>query len=154
CLAVSASGAASAFGQVRNAVEPRPDELFVDEDTGDVFLPDPEPVRQTVYLSKTFDDLVFGSSRKTEDVVIDRLEKILHDKVADVARECRLTDAQQRKLLLAGRGDVQHLLHRIRAARKPYDAMESGSVHQATLQNLHTVARQFQQSIGSGPFGE
>ena len=74
---------------------------------------------RVVVLEETFDQVVYGS---TGDADSGRayLEKILERKIAELAQVRRPTDAQKKRLLLAGRGDVKRLFDRVEEERKQF----------------------------------
>src|SRR5262245_12899701 len=73
-----------------------PAEQPVDEFTGEVIPPEPMlPRLITVTPAERFSTQLFsGRGKATADAVNDQVGKLLHCKVADVTRQCRLTDSQ------------------------------------------------------------
>lgn len=59
-----------------------------------------------VWMDVTIDHMVFPLDR-TADGARARLKRELSEHVSQIDRACRLTEEQQRKLLLAGRGDIK-----------------------------------------------
>jgi hypothetical protein len=103
---------------------------------------------RAVISRQTFDQVVFGS---TGDVDSGRvyLERILSGKIRSVEQVCRLTPAQAKRLLLAGRGDLKRLFDRIEEERKEFERLR-GDVERCVdfLRGL----RPLQISLRQGPF--
>ena len=78
--------------------------------------------RRVVILEETFDQVVFGSTGDSESGRA-YLEKMLSRKIADVEQVRRPTPLQQKRLQLAGRGDIKRLLDRIEDERKAFQCV-------------------------------
>jgi hypothetical protein len=78
----------------------------LDENSGNAALPD-QPLKlanPAVYV------WIFGADA---NAARQHLDTLLQQKVSIVDRVCRLTDAQKRKVELAGRGDIKRLIDRV-----------------------------------------
>lgn len=66
-----------------------------------------------------FDQWVFGSGR-TATQGKQRIETLLTLNIEDVDRTCKLAEAQRKKLLLAGRGDIKRYFDEVEVVRKEF----------------------------------
>ena len=66
-----------------------------------------------------FDQWVFGGPRNSR-AGRDKLDSLLTLQVDDVARMCALSEAQKKKLLLAGRGDIKRFFDKVEEKRKKF----------------------------------
>jgi hypothetical protein len=69
-----------------------------------------------------FHQWIFGAGNKIVSTP-DHLEALLMLAVADVDRICSLTEAQRRKLILAGHGDGKRFLDRVAEARREFERL-------------------------------
>lgn len=90
------------------------------EKNGDsvVISPRPMALHQARIAEGSFEELVFGTG-------LDGFRRMdlyarLEQRVASIDRVCQLTDAQKRKLELAGRGDIKRISDRIESLRKTF----------------------------------
>ncbi len=157
CLAFFSPSLANGFWQLADPLEveqPHREFLFDDEVVDQMAASQlAGPQVEPTLLVRNFDALVIGTSRNAMELLMSRLDQALHFKVEDVARECRLSEPQKSKLLLAGRGDIKRLVDRIYRERKQFEASDAGPFDLAVRQNLMTVARSLQESVNTGPFG-
>jgi len=72
----------------------------------------------------TFHQWIFGAGNKIVSTP-EHLEAQLMLAVKDVDRICGLTEAQQRKLILAGRGDGKRFLDRVAGAKREFDRLRN-----------------------------
>jgi hypothetical protein len=107
----------------------------------------PKPPRPVI-SRRTFDRVVFGS---TGDADSGRayLERILSGKIRTVEQVCRLTPAQAKRLLLAGRGDLKRLFDRIEEERKEFERLR-GDVDRCV--DFLRELRPLQIALRQGPF--
>src|SRR4051794_36939057 len=75
-----------------------------DEEELEVRPPAPPP--PVLSVRERFDLSMFGRHGGEAAVRI-RLDSLLADRIATIDRTCNLTDAQERKLRLVGRGDIK-----------------------------------------------
>jgi len=102
---------------------------------------EPDDERTQIRLADDcFDQLVFGPRTKGDDARLSAAA-IVRVKIAAVERACQLTEAQIRKLELAGRGDIERLLDQVETARKRFEMyrVEDGNVPQ--IYDLASEAR-------------
>jgi hypothetical protein len=110
-----------------------------------------EQLRQE--LAELFDSRVLGRiGFNASHSFVTRLEKILHVKVANIARDYGLTEGQQQKLLLAGRGDIKRLLDRIFDARRQFLEEGAGLDRPAHNRRLSSITEPFRETEMIGPF--
>jgi hypothetical protein len=103
----------------------------------------------TVPADDSFDDWAFGGVQG-ETRFRDQLDKLLQRRIREVEQIFQLTDAQRRKLLLAGRGDIKRLLEVIDDARSEFQLARS-DLHRLT--ELRSDLRLVELRIIEGPFG-
>jgi hypothetical protein len=75
---------------------------------------------RVVVAAESFDRWLFGSTGDVESGHI-YMESILKRKIAELDQMRRLTLAEKKKLLLAGRGDIKRLFDRIEEERKEFE---------------------------------
>ena len=68
----------------------------------------------------TFNQWVFGNQNRSSSAM-DQLDLLLSLHLAQVEQVCALSEAQKRKLLLAGRGDIKRFNDRVVVARLVFD---------------------------------
>ena len=68
-----------------------------------------------------FRQWIFGAGNKPNGPTVEQLETPLILAIADLDRACSLTDAQRRRLLLAGLGDRKRFLDRVAEARRVFE---------------------------------
>ncbi|MBI3863316.1 MAG: hypothetical protein HY290_15605 [Planctomycetia bacterium] len=158
-LTACAPSPARAFWQrkiVEESDELLPVQQFVDEYTGEVIRPETIPFRVvTITPAEMFNMELLGARGKTiADAVNDQVGKLLHFKVADVTRECRLTDSQTNRLLLAGRGDIKHLIDEIHAEQKSFESAWKRNAEVGIRGASYASAvRRLRELLTFGPFG-
>ena len=77
---------------------------------------EPAPI---IPVEDSFDDWAFGD-KGGEARFRSQLDKLLQKRVHEVEQVFQLTEAQRRKLKLAGRGDIQRLLDMVENARTEF----------------------------------
>lgn len=133
----------------------RPDQQLVDEDTGDAISPEAMDVSTVpVAPPQRFGLLLFGNPQSVPDTVNERLEKILRFKLDDVARECRLSEAQKKKLLLAGRGDIKRLVDEMHAEQRSFESVPPGHFDPERTRILQAAVRRLRELVNAGPFDD
>lgn len=78
-----------------------------------------------------------------------QLEAKLEDRIVRVDRICGLTDAQEVKLRLAGRGDIKRLLDRAADTRSRLDEVDGDA---EAVANLFAAAAPIRKDMSRGPF--
>jgi hypothetical protein len=98
---------------------------------------------------EAFDLTLFGT---TGDIpsARDHLETLLTRKIDGVDRLSRITPMQQRKLLLAGRGDIKRLLDRVEDERKKFEKLRTDP---ARCEEFLEQLRPLSMRLFRGPFG-
>ena len=110
-----------------------------------------QPVRQGFVLSdQQFDQWVFGG-RGNSQAGRNNLDTVLALQVDEVARVCRLTGLQKKKLLLAGHGDIKRFFEKVDEKRRKFDELKTdrnkiGEIYQELLP--------LQQTFRSGLFSQ
>ena len=77
-----------------------------------------------VMTDDQFDQWVFGAPRNPR-AGRNKLDSLLTFEVDDVARTCRLSEVQKKKLLLAGRGDIKRFFDKVEEKRKKFDKVKT-----------------------------
>ena len=93
---------------------------------------------------------IFGNGRRNASAR-EHLDSLLMLSVAEVERSCPLSEAQKRKLLLAGHGDIKRFLDRVAEARKVFDRLRRDQ------NNINEIFRETQPlaaALAAGLFGE
>jgi hypothetical protein len=114
--------------------------------------PDDEPAAavQGFALQDWFNRYVFGNYGNP-DAARKGLERALHIKIEDTHRAYGLSDAQRKKLQLAGRGDLKRLGEVLEKARKECETSGGNIV---VLRSMVPKLRSLRDSINAGPFGD
>jgi len=98
--------------QVRQGVEVNEGEEEPDEEEN------PRPQDQNFFIEESnFENWIWQGSASTVEGGRDRLQTMLDIELADIVQTCQLDEAQQRKLQLAGRLDIQRFLDRYQKLR-------------------------------------
>jgi hypothetical protein len=98
---------------------------------------------------EAFDLTLFGTTGDTPSAQA-HLESLLSRKIDEIERLSPMTPIQQKKLLLAGRGDVKRLLDRVEDQRKTFDKLREDPARcEEFLEQLRPLSTQ----IFRGPFG-
>ncbi len=87
-------------------------------DDDDLEPPPPAPLVRS-YTDKNFDQWVFGGNMNAVQFH-ERLEALLTRRVNEVDGDCKLTEPQKKKILLAGRGDQKRVLDFIDLKRQEF----------------------------------
>jgi hypothetical protein len=110
---------------------------------------------EIVRSERTFNELV--SAVNWEDAAVtarNRLMLILDQRVESTCCTGELTDAQNGKLILAGRGDIERLIDRVEAWKQRRDSVQRGGETAQILNELTFEALSLQALFESGPFEE
>jgi hypothetical protein len=102
-------------------------EVVVAADTIDDDIIDGVPRRGNEHVSivqGTADDLAFGSGSSAENMQT-QLAARLHQEVETIDKTCKLTSIQKRKIELAGRGDIKHLLDRAETLKTKFEICDA-----------------------------
>ena len=123
-------------------------EVAVDRDE-DAAADDIELIPAELELgASAFDARVFGGEGDGPPVAARRrLERVLKNRLADVANDVDISAAQARKLELAGRGDIERLFARIGDSRRRFALAPEN-------EKLQVEAVGLQRQVVVGPFNE
>ena len=105
----------------------------------DLDEPEEQPVVNNVAIDESnFDRWVYGNMGGTVAGARDRLEALLSLSIDEADRTCKLTEAQKKKLRLAGHGDLKRFLGRVEEARRVFrqlnrDQNNVNQLHQETI---------------------
>lgn len=80
-------------------------------------------VQQPVWTDAQFDQWVFQQHQSAAKAR-QWLDSLLKLQTTDVQRACELTDAQQKKLQLAGRGDIKRFFNRYEAVKRQFSLVK------------------------------
>ncbi|MGB2608454.1 MAG: hypothetical protein WBC80_05730 [Isosphaeraceae bacterium] len=97
-----------------------------------------------------FDQWVFGGPRNSR-AGRDKLDSLLTLQVDDVARMCALSEAQKKKLLLAGRGDIKRFFDKVEEKRKKFAKVKND---QTKFNEIYQELVPLQAALNSGLFGD
>ena len=110
-----------------------------------------QPVRGVwVMTDDQFDQWVFGGPRNSR-AGRNKLDSLLTLQVDDVARVCRLSEPQKKKLLLAGRGDIKRFFEKVEEKRKKFDKVKTD---QNKIGEIYQELVPLQAVLNSGLFNE
>ncbi len=96
----------------------------------------------------SFDDWAFGGEQG-EKRFRDQLDDLLQSKLQVVDRVFQLTEQQRRKVKLAGRGDIKHLLEMVNDSRREF---ERAGLDIRRLPELQKQLRLVDLRVSNGPF--
>src|SRR5208283_2852518 len=97
-----------------------------------------------------FDQWVFGGPRNSR-AGRDKLDSLLTLQVDDVARMCALSEAQKKKLLLAGHGDIKRFFDLVEEKRKKFNKVKQD---QNKIGEIYQELVPLQTALNSGLFGD
>lgn len=97
-----------------------------------------------------FDQWVFGGQQNAQ-AARTRFDSLLKVQIEEIDRTCGLTDAQKKKLMLAGRGDVKRFLDQVEEKRKEFQQVKAD---QTRFGQFYQTLRPLQQTYAAGLFGE
>jgi hypothetical protein len=83
-----------------------------------------QPVAQQVMSDQQFEQWVF-QPYTNEAGARQRLESLLAMRIEDIGRACNLTEAQKKKLQLAGRGDINRYFDRYEQIKQKFKALDN-----------------------------
>jgi hypothetical protein len=103
-----------------------------------------------VYTDENFDQWVFGNG-KSADTVRTSFDSLLAMQIEELDRACRLSDAQKKKLRLAGAGDVKRLFDTYAEKKRKFQLVKADQTRiNEVLQDIQPL----QASLAAGAFGE
>jgi len=110
---------------------------------------DPQVLPETRFTINegTFNQWAFGG--RSVELARQRFDTLLTVKIEDLDRTCKLSDAQKRKLHLAGRGDMKRFDDQVDEARRKYVNL---SHERSKLAQISTELSRFQRSFEEDPF--
>lgn len=132
------------------AISPRthPSDPVVEDEEADP-VADVEADEGLEIADVTFDLYVFGNMEGVESSAT-LLERRLEARVRQIAQSQGLSDAEQQRLILAGRGDIKRLLERVAASRRTFESLKSDTDKCSEfLRTLHPLNGE----VRRGPFG-
>jgi len=97
-----------------------------------------------------FDQWVFGGPRNSR-AGRNKLDSLLTLQVDDVARMCALSEAQKKKLLLAGHGDIKRFFDKVEEKRKKFAKVKND---QTKFNEIYQELVPLQAALNSGLFGD
>jgi len=103
-----------------------------------------------VMTDDQFDQWVFGGPRNSR-AGRNKLDSLLALQVDDVARMCTLSEAQKKKLLLAGRGDIKRFFDKVEEKRKKFEKVKQD---QTKIGEIYQELVPLQAALSSGLFGD
>jgi hypothetical protein len=110
-----------------------------------------QPVQAVFRLNDDqFDQWVFGGPRNSE-IGRNKLDSKLTLQVDDVARACNLSRSQEKKLLLAGRGDIKRFFDKVDEKRKKFDKFKHD---QTKVGEIYQELQPLQVALNAGLFGD
>jgi hypothetical protein len=108
--------------------------------------------QQNVFMmdDSNFDMWVFGGNRNGAQGR-KRLDDLLSLQIELLDRECKLDEAQKKKLLLAGRGDAKRFYDRVDVLRRKFQKVKND---QNKIGEIYQEIQPLQLVLNAGPFGE
>ncbi len=109
------------------------------------------PVVQNVFElhESNFDQWVFGQAGRANSAK-EQLDSLLMLSVGEVERACNLSEAQKKKLLLAGHGDIKHFMDRVAEARRVFDLLRRD---QNNINEIYQETVPLSATLKAGLFG-
>jgi hypothetical protein len=99
---------------------------------------------------ENFDQWVFGGGRNSV-AGRKRLESLLALQIDQVDRTCALTDAQKKKLQLAGQGDIKRFFNRVEEKRKKFQLVKND---QNKVGEIFQEIQPLQNNLNTGLYGD
>ena len=113
---------------------------------------EPKAAVQHVAIDESnFERWVFGTMGGNNINARDRLESLLTLSIDEADRVCHLTDAQKKKLRLAGHGDLKHFLERVEEARRVFHRLNRD---QNNINTIYQETVPLSTALRAGLFGE
>ncbi len=112
----------------------------------------PAALLSTEMGEQTFEEVVFGARGEHAAGVRAWLDALLVRKVDTVDRLSRLSDAQKRKLHLAGRGDIKRFFDRVEAQRAQILLLTRAALDERTAGENFAATRRLRHVLDLGPF--
>lgn len=111
----------------------------------------PQPQEQNFFIHESnFENWIWQGAATTLEAGRDRLQTQLEIELADLEQTCQLNENQRKKLLLAGRLDIQRFLDRYSALRRRFLKIRTD---QNAMNAFWGEMSPLQQQIQSGLFG-
>ena len=111
----------------------------------------PRPQEQNFFIEEAnFENWIWQGAASTMEAGRERLQTLLDIELSDVSRTCQLDDAQRKKLLLAGRLDIQRFLDRYQRLRRKFLKIRND---QNAMNAFWGEMSPLQQEIQGGLFG-
>lgn len=120
-----------------------------DDEPGDE--ENPRPQEQNFFIEEAnFENWIWQGAASTMEAGRERLQTLLDIELSDVMRNCQLDEAQRKKLLLAGRLDIQRFLDRYQRLRRKFLKIRTD---QNAMNAFWGEMSPLQQEIQGGLFG-
>ena len=111
----------------------------------------PRPQEQNFFIEEAnFENWIWQGAASTMEAGRERLQTLLDIELSDVMRNCQLDEAQRKKLLLAGRLDIQRFLDRYQRLRRKFLKIRTD---QNAMNAFWGEMSPLQQEIQGGLFG-
>ena len=111
----------------------------------------PQPAQAVFMMTDDqFDQWVFGGPRNSR-AGRNKLDSLLTLQVDDVARMCTLSEAQKKKLLLAGRGDIKRFFDQVEEKRQKFGKVKNDKTK---FNEIYQELVPLQAALNSGLFGD
>ncbi len=127
----------------------RPGSFSAQDDVEVEDVPAVEPQQQFVVADENFDQWVFGG-RGNAAAVRKRFDSQLILQVEELERMCGISEAQKKKLQLAGRGDIKRLFDQVEVLRKKFQLVKND---QNKFNEFWQEVQPFQLVFNQGAFG-
>jgi hypothetical protein len=111
----------------------------------------PQPV--FIMNGAQFDQQIFGGNGGNGNAAVARtkLDSLLTLQVEEIERNCEVSAAQKKKLLLAGRGDIKRFFDRVEEVRQQFDKIKN---NQNQFPMIWQEMQPLQSTFNAGLFGE
>jgi len=127
---------------------PAAEEAGAEEELPERRLPELRP--RVIVRSGAIEELVYGFGSNAADAR-NRFEIRLRYALQELDRICELTDAQKKKLELAGRGDIKRRLDRVEELREECDHIGDPHQFHAWAEKVKSEGKAFWRLFDGGP---
>ncbi len=109
----------------------------------------PAAVDRVMWTDENFDQWVFGG--RNIPSIRTRMDSLLALKIDDANRVCKLSDAQKKKLTLAGKGDLKHFFDRVAEKKRRFQLLKND---QNKINEIFQEIQPLQLILNNGPFDD
>lgn len=102
------------------------------------------------YSDENFDQWVFGGGKNAASARAS-IDSLLAMQIDEIDRACGLTDAQKKKLRLAGTGDVKRIFDAYEEKKRKFQGLKND---QNRINEIFQEIQPLQTTINAGPFGD